>query len=198
MQRTHVTVLAFGFLLNVSAHGQATPASAPSDQASQTTSAQTSTTQSSNPSTATQNPSPQTSKIQPRPRASSAQSSSAAYYPGRSNSAQANSGPSLGEIARQNRERQSAEEASGVKPKMITNKDVPQDPEGVEPSRTAEPPAQRAFGNPSYGNQAYGKQAYANQPMADQRAGEQWRERIEEQKNRVSMLQARIEQINAQ
>ena len=203
MQRTHVTVLAFGFLLNVSAHGQATPASAPSDQASQTTSAQTSTTQSSNTATATQSRSPQTSKIQPRPRASSAQSSSAPYYPGRSNSAQANSGPSLGEIARQNRERQSEEEASGVKPKMITNKDVPQDPEGVESSRTTQPPAQRAYGNspyanPTSGNQSYRNQASANQPVADQRAGEQWRERIEEQKNRVSTLQARIDHINEQ
>jgi predicted RNase H-like nuclease (RuvC/YqgF family) len=86
---------------------------------------------------------------------------------------------------------------------MITNKDVPQDPEGVESSRTAQPPAQRAYGNspyanPSSGSQSYRNQASANQPMADQRAGEQWRERIEEQKNRVSTLQARIDHINEQ
>jgi predicted RNase H-like nuclease (RuvC/YqgF family) len=86
---------------------------------------------------------------------------------------------------------------------MITNKDVPQDPEGVESSRTAQPPTQRTYGNapyanPSSGNQPYRNQASTNQPMPDQRAGEQWRERIEEQKNRVSTLQARIDHINEQ
>jgi hypothetical protein len=190
MQRTHVTVLAFGLLLNVSAHGQT---AAPPQPVPGPASAQTSTTQSSNASTTTKPSSPQTPGQTPK-----VQSSARPYYPGRSNSALANSGPSLGEIARQNRDRQAAEEASGVKPKMITNKDVPQDPEGVESSRTAQPTTQRASGNSPYANQSYGNQPSANQAMADQRAGEQWRERIEEQKNRVSSLQARIDQINSQ
>ena len=39
-------------------------------------------------------------------------------------------GQSLGDIARENREKQSAEDASSssVKPKVITNKDLPKDP----------------------------------------------------------------------
>lgn len=48
-------------------------------------------------------------------------------------------GQSLGEIARENREKQAAAEASGAKPRVITNKDLPADPEGDSRPREAQP-----------------------------------------------------------
>jgi hypothetical protein len=48
-------------------------------------------------------------------------------------------GQSLGEIARQYREKQDAEQASGVKPKVFTNKDLPENPVGYQAPREPEP-----------------------------------------------------------
>src|ERR1700684_1144053 len=48
-------------------------------------------------------------------------------------------GQSLGEIARQYREKQDAEQASGAKPKVFTNKDLPENPEGYQAPREPQP-----------------------------------------------------------
>jgi hypothetical protein len=97
--------------------------------------------------------------------------------------------PSLGEVARQLREKQSAEESNVAHPKVITNLDLGEGPEGRPDLRQA--PRAASFERGSYGQQP------EQQRMGDQRAGE-WRGRILEQKSRVASLQGRIDQINAQ
>ena len=41
---------------------------------------------------------------------------------------------SLGDIARENREKQNAEDASAAKPRVITNANLPKDPDANQPS----------------------------------------------------------------
>jgi predicted RNase H-like nuclease (RuvC/YqgF family) len=96
---------------------------------------------------------------------------------------------SLGDIARENREKQKAQEASGVQPRMITNKDLPEEPEGYkgprEPqsdSMTANTPADHSFNEQRFGQE---------------RAAGQWQRQILTQENRMANLQVRIDQLNA-
>lgn len=99
---------------------------------------------------------------------------------------------SLGDIARENRDKQAAEQASGVQPRVITNKDLPQgsDLPSVDPSTL--PPAKSPMA--SNGMDQYRS---PEQRMAEQRMGEQWRGRIEAQQSRIDNLQARIDRLNA-
>jgi hypothetical protein len=103
-------------------------------------------------------------------------------------------GQSLGDIARQNREQQSAEDASGARPKVITNKDLPQDPDGDQGSRAALPAASPAFSNADGDRSA--QQRFAEHRFAEQRAAQQTKRQILAQENRMANLQARIDQIN--
>src|SRR5258707_15400219 len=48
-------------------------------------------------------------------------------------------GQSLGEIAREYREKQNAQESSGAEPKVFTNKDLPANPEGYQAPRGPQP-----------------------------------------------------------
>src|SRR5208283_4547816 len=98
-------------------------------------------------------------------------------------------GQSLGDIARQNREQQSAEDASGARPKVITNRDLPQDPDGNQRPRADLPAAGPALGNAD-------DDRSAEQPFAEQRAAQQTRRQILAQENRMANLQARIDQLN--
>src|SRR5450755_4803758 len=52
-------------------------------------------------------------------------------------------GQSLGEIAREYREKQNAQEASGAEPKVFTNKDLPANPEGYQSPRGPQPVAHK-------------------------------------------------------
>lgn len=52
-------------------------------------------------------------------------------------------GQSLGEIAREYREKQNAQEASGAEPKVFTNKDLPANPEGYQAPRGPQPVAHK-------------------------------------------------------
>jgi hypothetical protein len=127
---------------------------------------------------------------------------------------------SLGDIAREYREKQATENADGAGPKVFTNKDLPANPnksEGAsaesepaqQPSRPAaiardgnsngnnEDPFAHRFANQQFPNQRYGDQRYANQNFANQHATEQWRQRIQMQESRVANLQARIDQMTA-
>jgi hypothetical protein len=117
---------------------------------------------------------------------------------------------SLGDIARQYRQKQEAAEASGKEPRTFTNKDLPANPEGYQ-APPEEPPAQRQsaalnepFGHSS-DNRSYDSHPYANRPFGDrqgeqryggQRGPEEWRQAIQEQENRMANLQARIDQLN--
>lgn len=105
-------------------------------------------------------------------------------------------GQSLGDIARANREKVQAQQATGAKPKTITNADLPEGSTGIPEADPSEPMTgvsgvSRAFD--SRPNQRMNQQL-----MAEERQGGQWRERIQMQESRVAELQARIDQANAQ
>jgi predicted RNase H-like nuclease (RuvC/YqgF family) len=176
MQRKFLKTLATALLMNLAAYGQSVSAPSTAGQpasgqpaAAASVSGQTvSGSSASRPSTSTSSP-----------------------------SAQSLGGKSLGEIARENREKQAAQESSGVKPRVITNKDVPQDPE-TPAEREAQAAQARMAGNMSnsMANNRGGEYRSSQQNMAQDRAGEQWRRQIEEQRYRIANLQARIDQIN--
>ena len=98
-------------------------------------------------------------------------------------------GQSLGDIARENREKQNAENASAVQPKVITNANLPKDPDADQEPAEAQSEA-------SASSQAVDHRS-AQQRLAEQRAAEQWKRQILAQKNKMATLQARIDQLNA-
>jgi hypothetical protein len=104
-------------------------------------------------------------------------------------------GQSLGDIARENRDKQAADEASGVKPVVITNKDLPATP--AMPEHDDSTPMTGVSGNGKAFSRPLSDQRQAQQDSAGQRIGEQWRGRIEAQQSRIANLQARIDQLNA-
>jgi hypothetical protein len=105
---------------------------------------------------------------------------------------------SLGEIARQYREQQNAQEASGVPPKVITNKDLGEGPDGSpEARRTQREMVNASNGNPLDHRSAEIGHRLEPQFFEEQHAGEQWKSIIREQESRVESLQARIDQIHA-
>ncbi|MGA7755993.1 MAG: hypothetical protein WCB05_24405 [Candidatus Sulfotelmatobacter sp.] len=106
------------------------------------------------------------------------------------------SGQSLGDIARANREKQSAQEASGVTPRVITNKDLPAAPPAVEEASSSQPMTTVSGVQRSFEGRA-SNQRFDEKSLAEQRAGEQWRSRIQEQQDRIAGIQARIDHLNA-
>jgi hypothetical protein len=108
---------------------------------------------------------------------------------------------SLGDIARENREKQISGDASATaKPKVITNKDLPKDPD-ANPGPSAIPPgAATVAGSKAAESRSadrLAEQRFAEQRLAEQRAAEQWKRQILAQKNKMATLQARIDQIHA-
>jgi hypothetical protein len=98
-------------------------------------------------------------------------------------------GQSLGDIARANREKQNAENASAAQPKVITNANLPKDPDADQK------PAEAQSGASVSGTAADHRSA--QQRLAEQRAADHWKRQILAQKNRMATLQARIDQLNA-
>jgi hypothetical protein len=105
---------------------------------------------------------------------------------------------SLGEIARQYREPQNAHEASGVQPKVITNKDLGEGPDGSPEARQTQRAMASAANDKVFDRRSaeIGHRS-EQQSLQEQRAGEQWKSQIREQESRVENLKARIDQINA-
>jgi hypothetical protein len=97
-------------------------------------------------------------------------------------------GQSLGDIARANREKQNAENASAAQPKVITNANLPKDPDANE--GLAEAPSGASVSSTAADHRSA-------QRLADQRAADQWKRQILAQKNKMATLQARIDQLNA-
>jgi predicted RNase H-like nuclease (RuvC/YqgF family) len=98
-------------------------------------------------------------------------------------------GQSLGDIARENREKKT-EDASVASPKVITNKDLPQDPDAganAAGSKAADqsPVTPRPVDHRS-----------AQQRLAEQRAAENWQRQILAQKNKMAALQDQIDELN--
>jgi hypothetical protein len=108
----------------------------------------------------------------------------------------AQSGPSLGDVARANREKQQDQQAAGTRHRVITNADLPADPPGVPESDPSEPMTMVSGVSRPFENRSF-DQRFAQQDRGQQRAGEQWRERIQNQESRIAELQGRIDQINA-
>lgn len=104
-------------------------------------------------------------------------------------------GQSLGDLARENREKQTAaDQSSTPKPKVITNKDLPKDPDPAPIATPAEKGA--AAGGRAAENRAADRH-FAEQRISEQRAADQWKRQIVAQRNKVATLQARIDQIHA-
>jgi flagellar motility protein MotE (MotC chaperone) len=96
-------------------------------------------------------------------------------------------GQSLGDIARANREKKT-EDASATQPKVITNANLPKDPDADQK------PAEAQSGASASSTAADHRSA--QQRLAEQRAADQWRRQILAQKNKMATLQARIDQLN--
>jgi len=105
-------------------------------------------------------------------------------------------GQSLGDVARENREKQNAEDASTMKPKVITNADLPKDLNTNQGAREAPPAASAADGSKATDRRLADHRS-AQQRLAEQRAAEQWKRQILAQKNKMATLQAKIDQLNA-
>jgi hypothetical protein len=108
----------------------------------------------------------------------------------------AQSGQSLGDVARASRQKQAAQEAAGTLPRVITNKDLPADPPEIQEASASQPMTEVSGVNRSFEGR-FSDQRFAEQNFAEQRAGEQWRGRIQAQESRIANLQARIDQVNA-
>ena len=132
-------------------------------------------------------------------------------------------GQSLADIARQYKEKQDAQQSSRVKPKVITNQDLGEGPEGRpdlrverrtttasaadsfafnrrprEMNQPPDPMSDRSFA-PRQGERREarpGQGAELQRPEM-QNNGEQWKERVLEQQSRIASMQARIDQMNA-
>jgi len=110
-------------------------------------------------------------------------------------------GQSLGDVARENREKKAAD-ASTTPPKVITNKDLPKSPDGY-----TEPPADQSTpqtpspasvqASREAAKQRAAEQRAAAQRAAGQRAAEQWKKKIVAQENVVANLQARVAHLRA-
>lgn len=107
-------------------------------------------------------------------------------------------GQSLGDVARENREKKSAEDSSSSSPpKVITNKDLQKNADAdQEPAEDSKPNVEAP---PSASTQRSAQRAAhrsAQQRLAEQRAMDQWKRLILAQKNRLTALQVRIDQLN--
>jgi hypothetical protein len=108
---------------------------------------------------------------------------------GQSSSSQSPSGQSLADVARAN-QRKKAAQGSTTPSKVITNADLPKNPDGYEgPPADDDQPPSRTSGNTA---------REAAQQRALERASAQWRQQIVAQTNKVAMLQTRIDRLRAQ
>jgi hypothetical protein len=104
------------------------------------------------------------------------------------------SGQSLADAARANQAKQQAQEASGTRPRVISNQDLPAPTPGIPQSNASDPMTTVSGVNRTNHDP---EQRPSNRFPIDQRAGQQWRERIHDQENRIADLQARIDRVNS-
>jgi hypothetical protein len=120
---------------------------------------------------------------------------------------------SLGDIARENREKKAAEESSSTPP-VITNKNLPKDPDDSASDDTSATPATTKttspFGDktaapsaqlPSPALTSAGRQLAEQQTAQhranDRRAAVQWKKRILQQESTVAGLRMRVDKLRA-
>jgi hypothetical protein len=93
---------------------------------------------------------------------------------------EASYGQSLGDVARQQREKQA--KVAHVDRKVLTNEDIPQSAEAVSSTSTSTEEEDTAPAAPA---------------SNDTHAGNEWKTKIEAQKNSVASLQSQIEKLNS-
>jgi hypothetical protein len=99
---------------------------------------------------------------------------------------------SLGDVARENREKKAAQASTATPPKVITNADLAENPEGyTDPSATEDENAATGPDDGGASRRAAGLRA------AKQRAGAQWRQQILAQEGRIANLGARVDRLRA-
>ncbi len=108
--------------------------------------------------------------------------------------AQSQTGESLGDVARENRAQQQAQQASGTAPKVITNQDLPP---GSTPVPQSDTPDSMTMVSGVKKPDRYADRQLSNRLLAEQRTGAQWKARIQEQESRIAELQARIDRVSA-
>jgi hypothetical protein len=97
---------------------------------------------------------------------------------------------SLGDVARQQRQKQQAKDPHTPPKKVITNEDIPEHPESVpEPSLDSSP------STPS--NESEGKESSFHPASQVTQSGEQWKAAILAQKNVVASMQSDVDRLNA-
>jgi hypothetical protein len=111
---------------------------------------------------------------------------------GQSLSGQTSSGQSLGDLARENQAKKAAEASAATPPKVITNADLPENPDGDTGQ-----PANRNQNSTTSPASAKASRKAAQQRAAEQRAAAQWRQQILAQKNVIANLQAQVDQLKA-
>jgi hypothetical protein len=116
-------------------------------------------------------------------------------------------GQSLGDVARENREKQNPTDPSTTpKPKVITNKDLPKDPdadinintdqESSQPQPGSQSTEPRTTEHTLAAHSALDRRS-AQQRLAEQRAAENWQRQILAQKSKMASLQDQINELNA-
>jgi hypothetical protein len=109
-------------------------------------------------------------------------------------SAAAAQGQSVADAARQNSEKKQAEDATGARPKVFTNKNLPKDP-NADPESKSQPVASAPASSASANRPS--PDPYAAQRLAEQRAADQWKRRILAQRNKVITLQAQRDRLQS-
>jgi len=94
-------------------------------------------------------------------------------------------GQSLGDVARQQRQKQQSKDNQGAH-KVITNEDIPEHPESASASSS-----ENAGENSSHEASPPASSAGA------EKTGEQWKSEIQAQKDAVASLQSQIDQLNS-
>ncbi len=104
-------------------------------------------------------------------------------------------GQSLADIARKNQEKKAAEASTAPAPRVITNKDLPLDP---NPNRASnDVPTPPNVSSNSRAADFHVQPRATQQRAAEQREADRWRRQILAQKDRVATTQARIDLLNA-
>jgi len=88
---------------------------------------------------------------------------------------------SLGDVARQQRQEKQTKPAPNP-PKVITNEDIPESPEASAPSADDNPPHESGSAPPAASNHG---------------SAEQWKSRIQAQRNTIASLQGQIDKLNS-
>lgn len=101
-------------------------------------------------------------------------------------------GQSLGDVARENREKK-AGDASSTLPKVITNANLPKDPDADAALSAGEDEPQTA---PSPASVESSRKA-AEQRAVEQRAAAQWKRKILAQENTIANLRMRVDRLKA-